>query len=67
MTRTTSPHASRSALLVAWVVGVLIGIVVALATSDVVLGVIAGAPCVFIGVNLVRLWAGETPARPRHP
>jgi hypothetical protein len=52
---------------VAWVVGVLIGIVVALATSDVVLGVIAGAPCVFIGVNLVRLWAGETPARPRHP
>jgi hypothetical protein len=50
---------SRTAMTVVWAVAVVIGVVVALATSDVILGIIAGAPCVAIGVGLLRLWNGR--------
>jgi hypothetical protein len=50
-----------------WALGVVVGVIVAVLTSDVILGVIAGAPCVAIGVGLLRLWVGDGTARPRHP
>jgi hypothetical protein len=46
--------------------GVVIGVVVAMLTSDVILGVIAGASFIAITVGLVRLWAGDGTRRPRH-
>ena len=47
-------------------VGVAIGVVVAVLTSDVILGVIAGVSFIAITVGLVRLWAGGGARRPRH-
>jgi hypothetical protein len=47
-------------------IGVVIGMVVAMLTSDVILGVIAGASFIAITVGLVRLWAGDGTRRPRH-
>lgn len=58
---------SRAAMAAVWAAAVVIGMVVGLATSDVILGIIAGAPCVAIGVGLLRLWGGESTPRPRHP
>ena len=52
----------RKSLAVVWAVGVIVGVVVAVATSDVILGVICGAPCVVIGVGLLRLWTGGSAA-----
>lgn len=65
MTR-TGPSPSRTAVTALTAVGVLIGVVVALLTSDVILGVIAGAGFIAIGVGLMRLWYGDT-AHPRYP
>ena len=65
MSRTETP--SRTAVTIASSVGVLIGVVVAVATSDVILGVIAGASFIAIIVGLLRLWYGDGGAkRPRH-
>ena len=50
-----------------WVVGLLIGLVVGLATSDVILGVIAGASFIAVSVGLLRIWTGSGTAKPRHP
>ena len=47
-------------------IGVAIGVVVAMLTSDVILGVIAGASFIAITVGLVRLWVGDRTRRPRH-
>lgn len=47
-------------------VGVAIGAIVAVLTSDVILGVIAGASLTAITVGLARLWAGGTRS-PGHP
>ncbi len=47
-------------------IGVVIGLVVAILTSDVILGVIAGASFIAITVGLVRLWAGDGTRHPRH-
>ena len=47
-------------------IGVAIGVVVAILTSDVILGVIAGASFIAVTVGLVRLWAGGGTQRPRH-
>ena len=66
MTRTDQAP-SRNAMAAVWGIALLIGIVVAVVTSDVILGVIAGAPCVAIGVGLLRLWTGDGRTRPRHP
>ena len=49
------------------VIGLVIGVVVAMLTSDVILGVIAGASFIAIAVGLVRLWVGGDTQRPRHP
>jgi hypothetical protein len=47
---------------------VLIGVVVAVLTSDVILGVIAGAALVAIAVGFLRLWTGGGgDHRARHP
>jgi hypothetical protein len=63
----THPGPSRGAVAAVWAVAAVIGVVVGLLTSDVILGVIAGAPCVAIGTGLLRLWTGGGTARPRHP
>ena len=47
-------------------IGVVIGVVVAMLTSDVILGVIAGASFIAVAVGLVRLWVGSGTQRPRH-
>ena len=47
-------------------IGVVIGVVVAMLTSDIILGVIAGASFIAIAVGLVRLWVGGGTQRPRH-
>ncbi len=63
----TEQGPSRTAYAVAISIGVVIGVVVAVLTSDVILGVIAGAPCVAIIVGLQRLWTGGGTTRPHHP
>jgi len=47
------------------VIGLVIGVVVAMLTSDVILGVIAGASFIAIAVGMVRLWVGGDTQRPR--
>ncbi len=47
-------------------IGVVIGVVVAILTSDVILGVIAGVSFIALTLGLVRLWAGDGTRRPRH-
>jgi hypothetical protein len=66
MTR-TDQGPSRAAYATAIGIGVAIGVVVAVLTSDVILGVIAGAPCVAIIVGMHRLWTGGGTTRPHHP
>ena len=58
---------SRTAVAVLMAVGVVLGIVVAVLTSDVILGVIAGASFIAVTVGLLRLWTGSGTARPHHP
>jgi hypothetical protein len=48
-------------------IGVAIGVIVAVMTSDVILGVIAGASFTAITAGLARLWAGAGTRHPRHP
>jgi len=63
----TDHDPSRTAYATASVIGVVVGVVVAILTSDVILGVIAGAPCVAIIVGLQRLWTGGGTTGPHHP
>jgi hypothetical protein len=59
---------SRTALAAATTIGVAIGVIVAVVTGDVILGVIAGASFIAIVVGLLRLWYGGGSGRqPRHP
>jgi hypothetical protein len=39
--------------------GIALGIAVAVLTSDVILGVIAGAGFIAVALQMVRLWAGH--------
>ncbi len=39
-------------------IGLAIGVIVAVITTDVILGVIAGASSIAITVGLARLWTG---------
>ena len=39
-------------------IGLAIGVIVAVITTDVILGVIAGASFIAISVGLARLWTG---------
>jgi hypothetical protein len=48
-------------------IGIVIGIVVAALTSDVIIGVIAGAGFIAVSVGLARLWFGGGSPRPHHP
>lgn len=41
-------------------VGVILGAVVAMLTSDVILGVIAGAGFIALTVQMVKLWTGRS-------
>lgn len=66
MTR-TEQGASRTAVGGLTVAGLFIGIVVAVLTSDVILGVIAGASFIAVTVGLLRLWTGDGSAGPRRP
>ena len=63
----TEHKPSRTAYAVAISTGVVIGVVVAVMTGDVILGVGAGASCVAIVVGLQRLWTGGETTRPHHP
>lgn len=56
----------RPTTVVVWAVAVLVAVAVAVLTRDVILGVIAGAPCAVIGLGLVRLWNGDPGPGPRH-
>lgn len=58
---------SRTAVAALTAVGVVIGVAVGVLTSDVILGVIAGASFIAITVGLLRLWTGGGTARPHHP
>lgn len=59
---------SRARIWSLYGIGVAIGVLVGLATRDVVLGVIAGAGFIAISVGLVRLWTGGgSSSRPRYP
>jgi hypothetical protein len=49
---------SRWALTATTAIGVVLGLVVAVLTRDVILGVIAGTSTVAILVGLLRLWTG---------
>jgi len=40
-------------------VGIALGIAVAVLTSDVILGVIAGAGFIAVALQMVRLWTGH--------
>jgi hypothetical protein len=66
MTR-TDQGPSRVVVATITSVGVTIGIVVAVLTTDVILGAIAGSALIAITVGLVRLWTGGGSPRPRHP
>ena len=65
----TSPEQTPSRTIVGALssVGILIGVVVAVLSSDVILGVIAGASFIAVTVGLLRLWTGGETRRPRHP
>ena len=59
---------SRVAMAATWAFGLVIGAVVGVVTSDVILGVIAGASLIAIAVGALRLWTGSgTPPRTKHP
>ena len=66
MTR-TSQEPSRIVVGTVAGIGVAIGIVVVLLTSDVILGVIAGSALIAITVGLVRLWTGGGTPRSHQP
>jgi hypothetical protein len=63
---TTAGGPSRRTRVVIWIVGAVVGVVVALTADDVILGVGVGAALVAICVGLGRLWVGDS-TRPRHP
>lgn len=57
---------SQTAITALTGIGVAIGFVVAVLTSDVILGVIAGSAFIAIAVGLLRLWVGEGTPRSHH-
>lgn len=52
----TQPGPSHAGLTAVTTIGVALGIVVAILTNDVILGVIAGASFIAISVGFQRLW-----------
>jgi ABC-2 type transport system permease protein len=58
-TMTTDPNSHRLLITVFIGIGIALGIAVAILTSDVIIGVIAGAGFIGIANMMVRLWAGH--------
>jgi ABC-2 type transport system permease protein len=56
----TEPANHRLLITVLTGIGVVLGAVVAVVTSDVILGVIAGAGFIAIAVQMVKLWTGRS-------
>jgi hypothetical protein len=65
MTR-TEQRPSTVAVTTLTGIGVVIGVVVAMLSGDVIEGVMAGALFIAIAVGLVRLWVGGGTQRQRH-
>ena len=63
----TSDLRTRRTAAVLTVIGLVLGIVVAVLTADVIIGVIAGASFIALTVQSVKLWAGADRRRPRRP
>jgi len=59
MTR-TDPTSHRLLITVLTGIGVVLGAAVAMLTSDVILGVIAGAGFIALAVQMVKLWTGRS-------
>ena len=59
------PH--RSTLVIVSIIGVALGIVVAVLAGDVIIGVIAGSVFIAVTASIVRLWTGGGTQHPRHP
>jgi hypothetical protein len=59
MMTTTGPASHRLLITVLTGIGVALGIAVAVLTSDVIIGVAAGAVCIAIANTMVRLWTGH--------
>lgn len=55
----TTQNQQRVPITVLTLIGVALGVVVGLLTSDVILGVIAGAGFIAVTVQMVRLWTGH--------
>jgi hypothetical protein len=65
MARTEQPN-HRVFTTVLILAGVGLGILVAVLTKDVIVGVIMGAPLVGVVTQLVKLWSGQGGRHPRH-
>lgn len=63
---TTDLASHRLLITVLTGTGVALGIVVAILTSDVIIGVIAGTVFIAITIQMVKLWAGR-PGPPPAP
>jgi hypothetical protein len=64
---TTDLTGHRLLITVLTGIAVALGVTVAVLTSDVILGVIAGAGLFAITVQMVRLWGGHSGPPPAHP
>ena len=66
----TRPEPSRTVLGTLTAVGAIIGIILAVAADDVIMGVIAGSAFVAVTAGALRLWYGgpdHDRRSPRHP
>ncbi len=67
MMTTTDLTSHRLLITVLTGIGVALGVTVAVLTSDVIIGVIAGAVFIAVTTMIVRLWTGQSgPPVARH-
>ena len=57
---TTGPNSHRLLITMLTGIGIALGVTVAVLTSDVIIGVIAGAGFIGITVQMVKLWTGHS-------
>ena len=57
---TTYENSHRLLITVLTGIGIALGIAVAVLTSDVIIGVIAGAGFIAITIQMVKLWTGRS-------
>ena len=55
----TDPSSHRLLITILTGAGIALGIAMAVLTSDVILGVIAGAGFIAVALQMVRLWTGH--------